>query len=88
MIDLEKLAEAAEKATPSPWIADDSIVFADGESVALDCRHRDASFIALADPQTILKLIRVVKATEAYLHGTWDGGKPLIELETALEAIK
>lgn len=64
MIQLDELEQKAKAATPGQWTADDNIVFCDGESVALDCRHGDASFIASMNPQTALALIRVVRAAQ------------------------
>lgn len=66
-ISLKNLQEIAERASKGEWVADDNIVFCDGESVALDCRHNDASFIAIANPTTALALIRVARAAKDYV---------------------
>lgn len=69
-ISLKNLQEIADRATPGEWVADDNIVFCDGESVALDCRYMDASFIASMNPTTALALIRVARmAVEMYAVG-------------------
>lgn len=70
MLDLDELEKTAKAATPGPWVADDNIVFRDGESIALDCRHIDASFIASASPDVVLALIRVARmAKDMYAVG-------------------
>jgi hypothetical protein len=64
VINLDRLEAMAKAATKGEWTADDNIVFCDGESVALDCRRMDASFIASMSPTTALALVRVAKASQ------------------------
>jgi hypothetical protein len=91
MINLSDLEAKAKAASTGQWTADDNIVFCDGESVALDCRHRDAAFIASMNPTTALALIRVARMAKdmyavgeerKFLHTTrWD------EIKEALKEI-
>ena len=85
MINLSELEQRARAASIGEWTADDNIVFCDGESIALDCRHVDASFIASMNPQTALALIRVVRAAiEVSEH---HAGKSVDELKEALRKV-
>lgn len=76
-MNLQRLKELAEKATPGPWVearpglltkGDWDSVFVDDDTDCSDCIcynvevPDDAQFIAACDPQTILKLIAAVEA--------------------------
>ncbi len=75
-MNIDKLKEAAEKATPGPWHVDHVVCVrtpGDGDSVAVAVSDRtlprgqskhNAAFIAAADPTTILALIERLEALE------------------------
>ena len=54
----QMLREAAEKATPGPWISSGrDVQTIDGKTIAVPVFSADEEFIALADPHTVLRLL-------------------------------
>lgn len=92
--DLERKARAA---TPGPWSADgygsgqqvtgaEGTIFADTRAL-----HADAEFIAAADPDTILRLIRELQAAERkartlHAHGLLTTARPAEPTDAQVEA--
>lgn len=76
MTDETALREAAEAATPGPWepnkllqvsqVADDPIIICEVTGARSDDQpHRDARFIALANPSAIIALLDTLAAEKA-----------------------
>jgi len=71
-MDLDELEKLAREVTPGPW--DD--VWADGQDVIVTADGKDhyekfreiknSTYMAAADPQTVLKLIEVVRGALLY----------------------
>ena len=70
-IDTKRLRELAEKATPGPWVVEETresstlrfqrpypeYTAPDGRVLSLSMGHENAEFIAATDPQTVLALL-------------------------------
>lgn len=79
MVDIDKIERAAEAATPGPWIQLGGLPYLHATSDPkaspwsthcigrFDYSERDMHHIANCDPQTILKLIAVVRAAKAMI---------------------
>ena len=63
-MDLEKLKELAQKATPGPWFVYGSGV-AFGVYMVANVWEQDARYIAAANPRTVLELIAEVERLRA-----------------------
>ncbi|KKM21692.1 hypothetical protein LCGC14_1632860 [marine sediment metagenome] len=83
-MNLDKLKETAEMASPAWWIERDLEIH--------DICEEDRPFIAAADPTTILALIELLEATEnglAYWEGIKaDNSKLTTHLKAAAELIR
>jgi hypothetical protein len=68
---LNKLEALAKAATPGPWSSDGTCVDAENEIIA-DAKPFDAAYIAAANPETILRLIELLKEMGEALQRTVD----------------
>jgi hypothetical protein len=79
MTDTKKLREAAERATPGPWLTDGNKI-SDSEDkfyLASEMEPKDAAFIALANPQAVLSLLDEIEQ----LKGTIECDRGAMRLE-------
>lgn len=80
-----KLKAAAEAAAPGPWISYETIVRFDGDMPGgINASHcprpkETASFIALANPSTILALLAEIEALEARVASAEGALRPFTE---------
>jgi hypothetical protein len=86
-IDLDELERLARAATPGPWQAAGYSVtheYKPGVSEAVAVSHiarpHDAAFIAAANPETVLALIRIAKAASEACSRLEDPVDTLIEV--------
>ena len=99
---LDKLEELAKAATPGPWMTPDhalivhqkhapcpAVCFVMTKSGACENHAHNAAYIAAANPETILRLVRVARAAKAILAHHDEGARPdqiaLDELRAALK---
>lgn len=88
-MNLDELKKAAEAATPGPWkyYKDDNFIQSEdvrarisdwpvtrSTDVGTDQRNNNAAFIALANPTTILALLKVVDAARVSCSMNFSGG--------------
>lgn len=90
-IDLNKLEQAAKEATPGPWTAfiDDDDARMGTYHIAEHCidgidEQSNAEFMTLANPATILALVRIVRAAKDLCNT--DDGRPS-DMVTKLEML-
>ena len=90
-MNLEELKAKAEAATPGPWAVHPNRPYSvdsiegDGELAVYvcttggwaDCDVPNAAFIAAANPQTVLALVKVAEAAEAVRLAASDRATPL-----------
>lgn len=96
-MNLTELKKAAEAATPGPWklgnranmaLDPDTLEIMAGNFYVTDAISRDATFIALANPATILKLIAVVEAAKKVPISYHDKFPCYTELKDALKELE
>lgn len=81
---LEELEAKADAATPGPWVAGEVLergTVVRGHNMIIDCRHtpdeghfggHNAAFIAAANPQTVQRLVAMVKFLSEQIDGKYE----------------
>ena len=96
-MDIKELEALARAATPGEWEYDGDVWFYDKENETpwllsesydpvskggMDCSEADAAYIAAANPQTVLKLIEVIRVQQVWLEAIaeseWDASAGLL----------